>query len=373
MRTEAAILRRLGGPLEVEEIELDEPGPGEVGLRVEAAALCHSDQHYITGHRPSHRPGVLGHEGAGLVESVGSGVSRVRPGERVMLSFVPSCGHCHACLRGRTLDCERGIGSPPDGSQVDGTYRMHSLRGENLGQAARLGVFSRHTVVNQEACLVVPEGVSMASVALLSCGITTGLGAVLNQARVELGDTVAVIGVGGVGTAAVQGAVIAGAGEVVAVDVHAHKLELARSFGASRLIDAGAEDWVDGVRRLTAGRGADRAVLCIDHIEPAHIAQLVACLRPGGTGVMVGSAGIDVQEMPISPAALVSQHKTITGTVYGSDNPQRDAMRYLDLYLAGRLRLDEMVTARYALGEINQGFADLVAGRNIRGVVEMSR
>lgn len=372
MRSEAAILRRLGGPLEVEEIEVDPPRAGEVLLRVEAAAICHSDQHNITGHRVVYRPSVIGHEGAGVVEAVGEGVTRVAPGDRVMLSFVPACGHCHACLRGRTLDCERGIGAPRDGTRVDGTYRLHSLKGEDLGQAARLGAFSRHTVVSQEACLKVPDGVSLASVALLSCGITTGLGAALNQARTRLGDSVAVVGIGGVGTAAVQGAVIAGAGQVIAVDVHDHKLEIARRFGASDCVNAREADWAEAVRSLTSGRGADAALLCIDHIEPSHISQLVASIRPGGIAVMVGSSELGVDHIDVSPAAMVSQHKTLTGTIYGGENPQRDALQYLDLYRAGRLRLDEMITATYPLEEINRGFEDMVAGRNIRGVVEMS-
>jgi S-(hydroxymethyl)glutathione dehydrogenase/alcohol dehydrogenase len=357
----------------VEEIEVDRPKAGEVLLRVEAAAICHSDRHNVTGHRVVRRPCVVGHEGAGVVEAVGEGVTRVVPGDRVMLSFVPSCGHCHACLRGRTLDCERGIGAPPDGTAVDGTYRLHSLSGEDLGQAARIGAFSRHTVVSQEACLKVPEGLPMASLALLSCGVTTGLGAALHQARIGLGETVVVVGVGGVGTAAVQGAVIAGAGRVIAVDLNERRLESARRFGATDALDAREGDWVDGVRALTSGRGADSALLCIDHIEPRHIAQLMACIRPGGTGVMVGSSELGVDHIEVSPAAMVSQHKTLRGTIYGSENPQRDALQYLDLYRAGRLRLDEMVTATYALGEINEGFADLVAGRNVRGVVEMAR
>lgn len=373
MRTRAAILRRRSLPLDVEEIELDPPGEGEVLLRVAATAICHSDMHGITGRRPGYLPMVLGHEGAGVIEAVGPGVSRVRPQDRVILTFVPSCGHCWACVRGRTLDCERGVPHEERraGDNLGGSYRMHSLRGEELGQAARLGVFAGHTVVSQDSCLVVPPDTNLVSASLLSCGITTGLGAALNQARIELGESVVVVGAGGVGVAAIQGAVIAGAGEVIAVDRNPAKLEYARRFGATQVVEAGSEPWPGVVKRLTAGRGADRSILAINRVMPADLSDLVGCLRSGGVAVIVGTADLDLSSIEVSPSALVSQHKSIVGSVYGSSNPQRDAMRYLDLYRAGRLSLDAMVTKTYRLDDINAGFEDLLAGRNVRGVVTM--
>jgi NDMA-dependent alcohol dehydrogenase len=367
VETRAAVLRELNRPLSVETIELDPPKEGEVLIRLVAAGICHSDHHFVTGHRQTRLPTVKGHEGAGIVEAVGPGVTRVRPGDHVLPTFIATCGACRQCRRGKYTYCETGLGIA-DGSMLDGTFRMHS-DGQDIGTGSRLGSFSHFTVSPQNAVVVVPDDVDLVTASLISCGVSTGMGASINVAKVMPGDSVAVFGVGGVGMAALVGAVIAGAAEVVAVDVTESKLVAARTFGATSVVDASRGDAVEQIRAITNGYGVDKAVLCIDTVRPEHIAAAVDSLDSGGTAVVVGGADTKVDHIPISPAQFMRNSKALKGTLYGGMNPHADVLRYLELFRTGRLPLERFVTATYPLEDINDGFADMLSGKNVRGVV----
>jgi NDMA-dependent alcohol dehydrogenase len=368
VRTRAAVMREINQPLSVEEIELDPPKAGEVLVRMVAAGVCGSDVHFITGHRRSRMPVVRGHEGAGVVASVGPGVSRVAAGDHVIQTFVASCGRCAQCTRGRLTHCVNGLGIT-DGSLLDGTYRMHGANGEDIGTGSRLAAFSEWSVIPEYNLIVVPRDVPLEVAALVSCGVSTGVGAALNVARVQPGDSVVVFGVGGVGIAAVQGAVIGGAAEVIAVDVNENKRDFAQQFGATKFVNPGDGNVLEAIRELTDGFGADKAILTIDHVRPEHLTLAIEALAPGGVAVLVGAADMDLDHIPVHPAHMMRSAKTFATTMAGGMNPPRDALRYLDLYRAGRLKLDEFVTRTYPLDDINVAVEDLRAGRNVRGVV----
>lgn len=357
----AAVLREAGGPLVVEEVRLDRPGPGEVVARMVAASICHSDVHTITNGAP-HLPMVIGHEAAGVVVEVGEGVTDLAPGDKVALSFIPSCGSCWACVRGLPVECERGSAIGSEGRALDGTFKLRSAGGEEVGQMVRLGAFSEHVLVHRDSCVKVPDDADLEVAALMSCGFVTGAGAVVNIAGTRPGDSVVVVGTGGVGIAAIQGAVLAGAAKIVAVDVNPDKLEVARSFGATHVVDATDQAWPDAVVGLLDGRGADQGVSAIGSLSDDHLAQFMASLRSGGTGVLVGAgrAQLDVFAMG---------RKTVTRTLYGSFDPKADQLRFLDLYTAGRIKAREMITRTYSLDEANEAIADLHSGKNIRGVI----
>ena len=367
MQTTAAVLRQLNEPLSVEQIELDSPKEGEVLIRLVAAGICHSDHHFITGHRQTRLPIVKGHEGAGIVEEVGPGVTRVARGDHILQTFIATCGSCRQCRRGKFTYCTTGLGIA-DGTMLDGTFRMHS-KGEDIGTGSRLGSFSHFTISPETACVVVPKEVDLVTASLISCGVSTGMGASINVAKVAPGESVAIFGVGGVGTAALVGAVIAGAAEVIAVDVTPAKLDMARTFGATSVVNVAEVDPVEGIRAITEGFGVDKAILCIDTVRPEHIAIAVDSVDSGGVAVLVGGPDTSVQEIPVAPAAFMRGSKTLVGTLYGGMNPQADVIRYLELFRTGRLPLERFVSATYPLGDINQGFDDMISGKNVRGVV----
>jgi S-(hydroxymethyl)glutathione dehydrogenase/alcohol dehydrogenase len=368
IETRAAVLREKGAPLSVETVTIDEPTGRDVLVKVVAASLCHSDLIAVTS-RFTQAPMVIGHEASGIVEQVGSSVTGLEVGDRVIFSFVPSCNHCHACGRGFFVDCERGPGF--DGLSLEGTTRVHTHDGLDVRQMTRLGVLSERVVVHEDSLLRIPPDSDLRTAALISCGFTTGAGAAINAADTQPGESVVVVGTGGVGTAALQGAVAAGAGRVIAVDVHPAKLALARTFGATDVIDAAAGDWAAEVLALTGGYGADKSLLCVGKGTEEQIGALVRCLRPGGTAVLVG-ATIGTPTLGVDPGEISSKHKTITGSLYGGTNPRADQLRFLELHRAGRLKLNEMITRTYSLDEVQQALEDLQAGINVRGLIEFA-
>jgi S-(hydroxymethyl)glutathione dehydrogenase/alcohol dehydrogenase len=251
---------------------------------------------------------------------------------------------------------------------LDGTYRMHA-RGQDVGSGSRLASFSQFTVMPETACVPIPKDVDLVSACLVGCGVSTGMGAALNIAGVRPGDSVAVFGVGGVGMAALVGSVIGGAGQVIAIDIKEAKLDRARSFGATDVVNASMDDPVETIRALTEGWGVDKAILCIDHVGPRHLSDAVDCLDSCGTAVLCGAVDFALDYLPVRPAAMMREQKTFTATLYGGTDPATDALRYIELHRAGRLPLERFVTATYPLERINQAFDDMVAGRNIRGVI----
>ncbi len=363
MRIKAAVLYRPREPLSVEEVELAPPKAGEVRVKIAACGVCHSDLHFLEGSVPIVTPVVLGHEAAGIVEEVGPEVRDVAPGDHVVISFIPTCGRCHYCLVGRPNLCTLGNRATATGTLLDGTTRL-SKEGHPLYHGAAVAGFATHAVVPAASLAKLPQEMPLDKAALLGCGVMTGVGAVFNTAKVQPGSDVAVIGCGGVGLNVVQGAALAGAGRIIAIDVLDHKLELARRLGATHTVNASREDPVAAVRRISPG-GVDYAFEVIGY--PETMRQAFDMARRGGMAVVVGLAPAGAQVS--LPAGAFLLEKTITGSAYGGTRFQVDVPRLVALYLAGRLKLDELISRVYPLQEINQAFDALRRGEVARSII----
>lgn len=369
MKTRAAVQYAPGEPIRVEEVELDPPGVHEVQVRMVAAGICHSDYHVVTGELPSYLPMALGHEGAGIIEALGPGVTNYNVGDHVVLSFMPSCGVCPACTSGHANLCDRGTAKVP-GALMDGTYRMRNQAGKNVGQFCFVSTFSEHTVVPDISLVPIPERYPLNRAVLVGCGVLTGVGSAINRARVAPGSTVVVVGVGGVGTNIVQGAAMAGARMIIAVDIHDFKLEKALEFGATHTINSRATDPISQIRQLTEGAGVDYAFDAI--ALPETTAQAYKAIAKNGILVIVGLAPATQLSLPIAPLNLVLTQKTVMGVLYGDARPRNDIPTMLKMYETGQLKLDELVTRTYTLDQINEAYADMIAGKIIRGVIEFA-
>jgi S-(hydroxymethyl)glutathione dehydrogenase/alcohol dehydrogenase len=361
----AAICYELDQPVRVEDVDLDEPKRGEVLVRMAASGVCHSDYSVITGIMPARLPCVLGHEGAGIVERIGEGVDHLKEGDRVLLSWVTPCGVCFYCGIGKPQLCDVGAKINATFRQPDGTSRMHR-DGVDLQAFSALGALSEKIVAPAKACVRLPEDAPLDKAALIGCSVMTGIGAVANTAKVKPGSSVAVFGVGGVGLNVIQGAAIAEAERIIAVDVNRRKLDFAKQFGATDVIDASAQDPVAATRDLTHGRGADYTFEAIGRKE--SIEQAYAAVRKGGTCVVIG-IGSRKESVSLNLFFIPVMEKRLVGCWYGGSDVHRDAIRLLGLYQEGKLKLDELLTKTYSLQEVNQAFADLKAGVNARGLV----
>ncbi len=361
----AAVLRQTGAPLQIEQLVLDPPRAGEVRVRIEAAGVCHSDYHYMKGDLAHPLPVVLGHEGAGIVEEVGAGVTSVAPGDHVVLLWRTSCGRCEFCNRGKPALCSLGAGIRASGMLMDGTSRLHASSGEEMHHFLGVSCFAEEAVCPEAAVLKIPHDVPLPIAALAGCSVMTGVGAVINTARVEPGSSVLVIGAGGVGLSVVMGAVLAGAGQIIAADLAEPKLELARSFGATHVVNAASEDVVKTVRGLT-GEGVDYSFEVIGNVET--MAQAVRALRRAGVATLVGIAQVGAT-FSVNALDLVLQEKSIRGSIYGSTRPAADFPRLFELYKSGRLPLDRLLTRRYPLEEINEAYQAMLGGEVARSVV----
>lgn len=367
MKTRAAVSYEPGAPLVIEELEMEGPRAGEVRVKMAAVGLCHSDYHVMAGNRPvGMRPIVLGHEGSGVVDAVGPGVTRARLGDHVVLTFIPSCGKCQMCLSGKTHACVLGA-SIAKGPQVDGTYRLRNAKGQEVGQFCLLGAFSEYAIVNQDSVCVIDRDYPLGVACLVGCGVVGGFGAAVNRARVTPGSSVLVVGVGGVGMNVVQGARACGATTVIAADRVEQKLGWAKAFGATHTINTEEADVVARVMEVTDGVGVDFAFEAISN--PTTVGQAFAATAKLGVVVVIGLTPASVESLPISPLSLVLTQKTLMGTLYGSSSAQVEIPKILRMYRHGQYMLDELATRTYALDEINQGYADMLAGKNIRGVV----
>jgi len=366
VRTKAAVLWGVGQKWQVEDVTLDPPGPNEVLVKLTAAGLCHSDYHLVTGDIPVPFPVVGGHEGAGVVAAVGSGVTDVTEGDCVVLSFLPACGKCSYCARGMTNLCDLGA-AIVQGPQLDGTYRFHA-HGSGVGQMCLLGTFSEYTVVPIASVVKVDAGSRLDRAALIGCCVPTGFGSVVNTAQVRAGDTVVVLGVGGIGSNAIQGAKAAGARYILAVDPIDYKRACAVDFGATHTA-ATVDEALGKVAELTRGQLADACVITTDVAEAAYVGQALSLV--GKRGKVVVTAIGHPTEFSISGSLfeLTLYEKSIHGSLFGSSNPRYDIPRYLEMYNLGQLKLDELVTKEYSLEDINEGYEDMLAGRNIRGLI----
>ncbi len=357
-KTKAAVFYGVGKPVEVREVDLKDPGPGEVRVKLRAAGLCHSDLSVIDGTIPYPVPVVLGHEGAGVIDAIGTGVTAVKEGDTVIVSTLSHCGRCPACEVGKPTQCKNAP-SPKDAKpfSVDGTPAFQFANGS---------VFSEYTVVREQGAIQIDSRVPFDRACLIGCGIMTGFGAVINRAKVETGATMAVFGVGGIGLNCVQGGVMAGASKIIAIDVMPQKLEWARRFGATHTIDSSKEDAVAAVRALTDG-GVDYSFEAVGNL--AVIKQALEALGPGGALTIVG-----VPKMGSSFDFVVHsiyQNKSILGCRYGTARPRVDFPMLADLYLNGRLKIDELITQHYALSDFDRAIDDLRSGSLARGVFEM--
>ncbi|UVO12718.1 Zn-dependent alcohol dehydrogenase [Mycobacterium sp. SVM_VP21] len=374
MRSRAAILRTYGGPWSVEEFELDPPRAGEVLVRMAAAGLCHSDEHIRQGHLapPTQSaptaPTIGGHEGAGVVAAVGDGVTGLSPGDHVVTSFVAVCGQCRWCSSGMEYICDAGAGTMLPGMPTDGTFRHHGCDGLDLAHVSKIGAFAEHTVVSAASLVKIDPHLPLLPAALLACAVPTGYGSAAYRAGVRGGDTVVVIGVGGIGTAAVQGARINGAVRIVAVDPVAFKRESAATFGATHTAASAAEAF-ELVRDLTRGVMADAVVVSPAVVTDSDVEDALRLTRKAGTCVLTGMA-VQGTRTSIDPQDMMLMNKTLCGTVFGSCNPRTDIPLLATLYDAGRLQLDEMITKRYRLDDLNEAYADLARGELIRGVID---
>lgn len=366
MKTRAAVLWGLGEKWEVDEVELDPPGADEVLVQLTASGLCHSDEHLVTGDLPFPLPVVGGHEGAGTVVEVGAGVEDIAEGDSVILTFLPSCGHCSYCARGMGNLCDMGAAIMM-GPQIDGTYRFHA-RGEDIGQMCLLGTFSEYTVVPKASLVKVDHGTPLDKAALIGCGVTTGYGSAVRTGEVRAGDTVVVIGAGGIGMNAIQGARIAGALTIVAVDPVEFKREQAGGFGATHAVATIDEAW-SLISEVTRGKLADVCVLTTDVAEAAYTAEALSLVGKRGRVVVTAIGHPEDTSMSGSLLELTLYEKQIRGALYGSSNAAHDIPRLVELYNSGLLKLDELITREYTLDQINEGYADMRSGRNIRGLI----
>jgi len=355
----AAVLREIPGELTIEDVSIEKPGPNEVLVRTVAAGVCHSDLHYLTGSYTTPVPTVMGHESAGVVEAVGSAVSYVAPGDHVITCLSVFCGHCEYCLSGRMALCPhedtmRGGDDPP---------RLHQ-DGQVIHQYADLSSFAEQMLVHEHALVKIIPDMPLDRASLIGCAVTTGLGAVFNTAAVEPGATMAVIGCGGVGLNTIQGGVIAGASRIIAVDVVGSKLDLAAHFGANDLVDAAEVDPVEAVRELTGG-GVHYSFDAIGLKQTAR--QAFEMLRPAGTATLIGmiALGVDIE----LPGVDFLAEKVVRGSCMGSNRFRIDMPRIVDFYLSGRLNLDDLVSARLPLEEVNQAMAAVARGDTARNVI----
>ncbi|MEY2450182.1 MAG: S-(hydroxymethyl)glutathione dehydrogenase / alcohol dehydrogenase [Acidimicrobiaceae bacterium] len=363
----AAVCVGLNEPLEIQDLDLDSPHAGEVRVRMGASGVCHSDLSIQNGTLMGALPMVLGHEGAGVVEELGEGVTGLEVGDHVVVSWVPQCGECFFCKKGQGFLCEAGQTAMMTGGLLDGTTRF-SRSGQPVTQMACSGTFSEQAVIPAIGAVKIPKDVPLEIGALIGCGVLTGVGAALNTASIRRGDTVAVIGCGGVGLNVIQGAKIAGAEEIIAIDMLSNKLDMAKEFGATTLVNAGGGDPVSQVMDLTEQRGVDVAFEVIGLKQT--IEQTLMITRRGGEAILVGVPRMEVMlELPAF-FGVVLMSKTIKGCWYGSSNVQQDVPRLLEYYKSGELKLDELISRRIKVDEVNDAFAAMEAGEVARSVIE---
>jgi S-(hydroxymethyl)glutathione dehydrogenase/alcohol dehydrogenase len=371
LKTRAAVLRELNAPWSVEEIELDPPKKGEVLVKLVASGMCHSDEHVVTGDLAGVTPPppmIGGHEGAGVVQEVGEGVEGLEVGDHVVFGFVPACGRCPSCVEGHSNLCDNGANFPTGMQIGDSTARHHTLDGLDLGLMCLLGTFAEHTVVHESSCVKIDKDWPMDKACLLGCGVVTGWGSAVYAADVQPGDYVAVVGIGGIGSNAVQGAAMAGARVVAAIDPVEFKREKAMEFGATHTFSSIAEA-TEQLGEVTWDRGYDKVIMTMG----------VGDSEATGEAFMLGGKRAKIIITNIHPSTepdlkvpgimMTMFEKQLIGSLFGSANIRKDIPRLMELYLAGQLNLDDLITKTYTLDQVNEGYEAMRNGENIRGVI----
>jgi alcohol dehydrogenase (nicotinoprotein) len=364
--TRAAVARQAHTGWELTELALDPPKSHEVRVKFHAAGLCHSDDHITNGDWPGRFPIVGGHEGAGVVESVGPDVLRVKPGDRVVVSYIPACGACRPCSTGHQNMCVKGLNAGT-GMFLDGTFRFHD-GAEDLGGFCTVGSFSQYSVVHEWACIPLPDDIPFEIGALVGCGVPTGWGSAVYAAGVRAGDTVVIYGAGGVGSNAVQGARFAGAKNVVVVDPVEFKRDMAKVFGATHTF-ADAREAHDFVVETTWGQLADHAICTPGVLTEEIVNSAVQVVGKDGKVTITAAGKLSEKAVSVHAGFMIMYQRQVRGALFGDCNPLHDVPKLLGLYRSGDLKLDELITRRYRLDEINDGYRDMNAGKNIRGVV----
>ncbi len=365
MKAKAAVLHEAGQKLDVREVDVAAPKTGEVLVRMAAGGVCHSDLHVMQGKLMASLPAILGHEGSGVIAEVGPGVKSVKPGDHVLPLWRLSCGDCEYCANGRPALCAAGMQIRMTGRLADGTSRF-SMDGKELKHFAGVSTFAQYSVIPERAVLKIPDDIPLEKAALLGCGVITGVGAVINCARVKPGSAVAVFGAGGVGLNVVQGAALAGAEKIIAVDLLDGKLDMARKFGATHTVNAAKGDPVEQVRALTGGRGVDYAFEVVG--LPKTVRQAYDSLAKRGMAIAVGVSPTTA-EVSVPLLSMVFEERVLTGSMYGSAVPRVDIPKLIDLYRVGKLKVDELLTRTYPLEQINVAYEALERGEVARSVV----
>jgi S-(hydroxymethyl)glutathione dehydrogenase/alcohol dehydrogenase len=371
MKTKGALIWEFNQPWSIEEIEIGDPVKDEVKIQMETAGMCHSDHHLVTGGLPMAGFPVLGgHEGAGIVTEVGPGVEDIAPGDHVVLSFIPSCGKCPSCQSGLRNLCDLGAGLLGGVAVSDGTFRV-TAKGQGVYPMSLLGTFTPYMVVHKSSVVKIDPSIPFEVACLVGCGVTTGYGSAVRTADIRPGDDVAIIGVGGVGMSALQGAVNAGARYVFAIDPVEWKRDQALKFGATHVypdINAAAA----GIAEATYGLMAKKVVVTVGEVKGTQIDSFMGITAKGGTCVLTAIGSLFDTEVTLNLAMLTLMQKNLQGTIFGGGNPQYDIPHLLSIYKAGKLNLDDMVTRQYKLEQVNDGYKDMLEGRNIRGIIRFT-
>ena len=358
----AAVFREVGKPLQIEDVSINKPGPHEVLIRTKAAGVCHSDLHFVEGKYPHPAPAVLGHESAGIVEAVGSEVRTVKPGDHVITCLSAFCGHCNHCVTGHLSRCISGDVRRQKGDEP--RLFREDAAAPNMNQFLNLSSFAEQMLIHEHACVAIRKDMPFDVAALIGCSVTTGVGAVIHTSNVRPGETVAVIGCGGVGLAAVNGAAIAGAGRIIAIDMHGSKLNLAKEFGATDVVDASQGNPVAQVLEMTGG-GVDHSFEAIG--LKATTEQAFKMLARGGTANVIGMIPVGVN-IELHGADFLAE-KRIQGSLMGSNRFPVDMPRFVDFYMSGKLKLDQMISRRIKLDQVNDAFEELKRGELARSVI----
>jgi NDMA-dependent alcohol dehydrogenase len=370
MKTKGAVLWEVGGDWSVEEIEVGEPREHEVMVELAASGLCHSDEHLVTGGTPVELPVIGGHEGSGIVTKVGPGVTTLKEGDHVVTAFIPACGVCPPCSSGHQNLCDLGAGLLTGQAISDGTFRV-SARGQRLLQMCLLGTFSPYITVHEASVVKIDPDIPLEVAALVGCGVTTGWGSATKVADVRPGETVVVMGAGGVGMNAVQGAAAAGAKQVVVIDPVESKREKSMEFGATHTF-ASAEEATGALVDLTLGRMAHKVIITVGDIQGENVQEALTMTAKGGRTVVTGMGSAANMDVKLSLFELTLLQKDLQGAIFGGLNPRADIPNLLSLYQAGQLNLDDLVTTKYKLEDINTGYQDMRDGKNIRGMITYS-
>jgi NDMA-dependent alcohol dehydrogenase len=366
MKTTAAVVYETGKPIEIEELDLDGPREGEVLIRYTHAGLCHSDLHVMNGDFPARLPMVGGHEGAGIIEEVGPGVTRVQAGDHVVCSFIPNCGTCRWCATGQQAICDWGA-TILEGYLPGPRFPLTGSRGD-YGAMCTIGTFSQYGTVHQNSVVKVDDDLPLDKAVLVGCGVTTGWASSVYAADVRAGETVIIYGIGGIGINAVQGAAHAGAANVIAVDPLENKRAKAMELGATHSA-SGNDEAHQIAQDVTRGVGADKAIITMGVVKEPEVTAAFNAVSKGGTVVITGMGSLSELTIQLPSTVMALFKKTVKGTLFGDANPTYDIPKILGLYRSGRIKLDELITRTYTLDEVNQGYEDLEAGKNIRGVI----